>query len=96
MQNSLTINSTGTSTKWKYWRSMLTFTTCKPCENNHGKIFPIQADVKGQIPAHIFCKCRMEPVRTVKAGKATYSGIFGADVFLSLFGRLPDNYINKK
>jgi len=38
----------------------------------------------------------MEPVRTVKAGKATYSGIFGADVFLSLFGRLPDNYINKK
>jgi len=92
----LSYNRTGISTNWKHWLSMLTPTTCKPCKDNHGKIFSIEEDTQAHIPMHFYCKCRIEPMRTIETGNATYSGMFGADVFLKRFGILPEQYISKK
>ena len=37
-------NLTGTSQNWKHWVSALTLTTCKPCADNHGRIW-YEADI---------------------------------------------------
>ena len=47
-------------------------------------------------PVHDRCGCRIMPMRAVYFGDATQDGRNGADVYLSLYGRLPSNYINKK
>lgn len=91
----LSYNRTGVSKNWKHWLSLLTLTTCKPCAGNHGKIFPMEENEQAHIPMHFYCKCRIEPMRTIEAGNATYSGMFGADVFLKRFGVLPEQYISK-
>ena len=89
-------NLTGTSQNWKHWVSALTLTTCKPCADNHGRIFSLDEDTTKHIPAHLFCKCKVEPMRTISVGNATYSGLRGADSYLHYTGKLPEYYVTKK
>ena len=89
-------NLTGTSRNWKQWISALTITTCNPCAKNHGKIFAFDEDTTKYIPAHLFCKCKIEPMRTISAGYATYNGLNGADVHLLYLKKLPDYYVLKE
>ena len=96
MITKLSYNITESSKKWKHWVSKLMFTTCQMCRMNHGRIFPIDEEVEEYVPAHIFCKCVIEPMRTIKSGSVTYSGILGAEVYLKMFGKLPNKYIDKE
>ena len=89
-------NLTGTSQNWKHWVSALTLTTCKPCADNHGRIFSLDEDTTKHIPAHLFCKCKVEPMRTISVGNATYNGLRGADSYLHYTGKLPEYYVTKK
>lgn len=88
-------NLTGTSRNWKHWVSALTLTTCTHCAKNHGRIFSLDEDTTKHIPAHPFCKCKVELMRTISAGYATYNGLNGADVHLLYLGKLPEYYITK-
>jgi len=88
----------GDSNKWANWISQLTLYTCKPCAENHGKIFDISI-LKNQyefdVNAHDKCKCKYAPMRTKIIGTATDLGYSGADAQLSYFGKLPKYYITK-
>jgi len=89
-------NLTRSSYNWKHWISVLSITTCKTCADNHGKIFALDEDTTKYIPVHLFCKCKVEPMRTISVGRATYNGLRGADSYLFYTGRLPEYYITKK
>lgn len=89
-------NLTGSSHNWKHWVSVLSITTCKTCADNHGKIFAFDEDTTKYIPVHLFCKCKVEPMRTISAGYATYNGLNGADIHLLYLKKLPDYYVLKE
>lgn len=90
-------NLQGNSEKWANWMSRLTFTTCKFCAENHGKIVDISIlDYKSDVDAHERCKCEYVPMRTKLVGTATEKGIFGADAYIVYVGRLPEYYVDKK
>ena len=89
-------NLTGTSRNWKHWVFTRTITTCKYCIDNHGRIFAFDEDTTKYIPAHLFCRCKVEPMRTISAGYATYNGLNGADIHLLYLNKLPDYYITKE
>lgn len=82
MINFLNENRTGKSKKWKHWISALSYTTYEFCESEHGRIFDADVKVSDYIPVHPYCKCRIEAMRTIKAGNATFNGLNGADVHL--------------
>ncbi|MBQ3178484.1 MAG: ribonuclease [Clostridia bacterium] len=42
------------------------------------------------------CLCKVENMRTITAGLATYHGINGADVYLVYRGTLPEYYLDKE
>ena len=88
-------NIEGNSKKWKNWMSHLTLTTCKPCEDKHGTIFPYDVDESLYIPLHINGKCRIVAMRTKAVGTASLEGINGADYHLMYENRLPEYYIDK-
>lgn len=89
----------GDSIRWANWISQLTLFTCKPCTENHGKIFDISI-LKNQyerdVDAHDRCKCKYVPMRTKIVGTATDLGYSGADAQIFYFGKLPKYYISKK
>ena len=89
-------NLTGESVNWIHWVSALRITTCAICSANHGRIFSIHEDVSDLIPVHMNCLCKIESMRTITAGLATYHGIYGADVYLVYKGILPEYYTDKK
>ncbi|MBE7050136.1 MAG: hypothetical protein E7394_05115 [Ruminococcaceae bacterium] len=43
------------SNKWKNWVSILDRKNCKPCEDNHGKIYEISEKVTSSPPLHPHC-----------------------------------------
>ena len=87
---------TGSSIKWANWMSQLSITTCLYCAENHGKIFDISIiDEKYEVNAHTNCQCVYVPMRTKSAGTATTFGVNGADMYLILYKKLPNNYVKK-
>lgn len=84
------------SIDYKNWISTLSLTTCKFCENQHGKIYSIFEFLEIEPPVHDKCGCRVIPMKAVYFGNATKDGQNGADVHLSIYGKLPSNYISKK
>lgn len=87
----------GDSLNWANWMSMLTPSTCKQCVEQHGKIIDISLlENKHSVDAHQRCKCIYVPMRTKQIGAATNLGYEGADFYISVLGRLPDYYVDKK
>ena len=76
------------------WKTTLDFRTCLGCKDMHGKIYPIKENTKGYLPLHIRCRCIIEPMKVIRAGKATKDGTGGADIWLKVLGKLPQNYIS--
>ncbi len=68
--------------------------TCKPCKDNHGKIYEIEEVVKW--PEHIFCRCKIVPMRTKEVGTATDRGFDGADAWVMYRQQLPPYYVTKE
>lgn len=62
----------------------------------HGKIYPIGFIVTDGPPVHLFCKCKIVPMKTVVAGNATQDGVDGADYWIKHYKKLPMRYITKK
>lgn len=87
---------THNSTDYKNWISTLSITTCLYCRQKHGKIFIMSELLEVEPPVHDRCGCRIMPMKAVYFGSATQDGQNGADVYLSIYGKLPSNYISKK
>lgn len=82
---------------WKIWRAVITKTTCAYCASLDGKILS-EDDLNGikPPPVHPNCKCAIEALKAIKAGTATDDGMNGVDMYISLYGELPDCYIDSK
>lgn len=84
---------TSQSTKWINWVTKLSSGTCRYCIKQDGKIFDIKFPPK--LPVHPNCRCTLEKVLSIVAGTATIDGGKGADLWMYLYNRLPENYITK-
>lgn len=67
------------SRNWKHWVAVLDIKTCAQCVSNHGQIYGINAFVSPEPPIHDFCRCSIETMKSVVAGKGTKDGENGAD-----------------
>ena len=65
------IPPTGQSYNWKHWQAVLDLKTCLSCVNNHGQIYEINAPVTPEPPIHFACRCVIEAMKSVIAGKGT-------------------------
>ena len=84
------------STKYKNWKSVLSPTTCKQCEELHGKIYLMDEYITPQPPPlHPNCKCVVVAIKAIYAGNATNQENKGADLWLKYYGVLPDYYISE-
>lgn len=82
---------------WKIWRTTITRTTCNYCASMNGRILTADGlDGVTPPPVHLNCKCFVEALKAIKAGTATNDGTNGADMYVSLYGELPDYYIDSK
>ncbi len=84
------------SVKWKIWKAVVDFKTCLNCRKNDGKIYAINEIVSPAPPLHPGCRCVIEKLKTLLAGTATKNGVNGADLYLRVYGKLPDYYITKE
>lgn len=83
----------GNSTEWKNWMCMFTPTTCVPCMEKHGTIYPFDTLF---VPLHGHCYCKLVPMRCISAGKATDKKDSGVDRYLKYVGKLPIECITIK
>ena len=84
------------SRKWKMWKTIVTPTTCYYCLFMNGRILSVDDPELAKIPVHPNCGCSIEAVRATRAGMATNDGTNGVDLFVALYGTLPENYLTKK
>ena len=84
------------SRKWKIWKTIVTPTTCYYCLFMNGRILSVDDPELAKIPVHPNCGCSIEAVRATQAGMATNDGTNGVDLFVTLYGTLPENYITKR
>lgn len=85
-----------TSTNYKHWVSTEDTKRCSVCLLYHGKIWYVLQKPDPEPPLHFRCRCRIEAMRSVKAGTATIKGFRGADWMLKYRDKLPDYYISKE
>lgn len=90
------IPPTGQSYRWKHWEAVLDLKTCKDCVDNHGQIYEISVKVNPEPPIHFACRCVIEAMKSVVAGKGTKDGINGADWQIKFNGNLPGYYITER
>lgn len=83
------------SKNFKGWFSIEDPRRCTPCEDYHGKVYPMSEKPKPKPPLHFFCRCIIKALDAVLAGKATSLGTNGADFWLKNFQKLPDYYISR-
>ena len=83
-----------TSGNFKNWISIEDEKRCIDCEENHGKIYPIEEKPKPKPPLHLFCRCAIINMLAITAGTATINGINGADWKLIFEGTLPEYYVS--
>jgi len=83
------------SNKWKNRITVIDSKNCKPCEDNHGRIYGIAEKVTPSPPLHPHCRCTIQILKSLFAGEATDKGGDGADWHLKYNGKLPDYYISR-
>ena len=84
------------SKNYKHWISVVDDKRCIDCEEMHGKIYAIDENPISSPPLHYFCRCYIETMKAILAGKATDKGKDGADWWLKNTGDLPDYYITRQ
>ncbi len=55
---------------------------CVDCAKMSGKVYDRDELIFPFPPLHLFCRCSIQPITTVEAGKVTNLGIAGADWWL--------------
>lgn len=83
------------SKKWINWVTHIGPRTCRFCIDQDGKIFDIKFP-PDNIPVHENCGCETEALDAIKCGTATIDRGRGADLWLYLYKKLPDNYVKKE
>ena len=78
------------------WKTIVTPTTCHYCLFMNGRILSADDPELAKIPVHPNCGCSIEDVKAIQAGTATNDGTNGVDLFIALYGTLPENYLTKK
>lgn len=82
---------------WKIWRTTIAKNTCNYCASMNGRILTADGlDGVNPPPVHPNCKCLVEALKAIKAGTATEKGAYGVDMYVSLYGTLPEYYIDSK
>ena len=84
------------SKNYKHWISVVDDKRCVDCEKMHGKIYAIDEKPVPSPPLHYFCRCHIDAMKAILAGKATDKAKDGADWWLKNTGELPDYYITEK
>jgi len=84
------------SKNYKHWISVDDHKRCKPCKDNHGKIYHIDELPQTDHRLHARCRCIITWMQAIIAGKATDKGNDGADYWLKHYDELPDYYITKE
>lgn len=84
------------SKHYKHWISKPDDRRCFTCKENHGKIFYIKEEPEPKPPVHLFCRCKIVVMNSIKSGTATKSGFDGADWWIKHNHKLPDYYISYK
>ena len=72
-------------------------THCFTCESNHLRIF--ENDESKPLVGkdnHPFCECFYDDVEQKTVGSISNKGIKSPDVYLKMYGKLPDYYITKE
>ena len=83
------------STNWKHWIAQMDDNLCPDCLSRHGKIYHINEKPVPKPPLHLYCRCIIIKMNSIKAGTATYDNINGADWYIKQHRKLPNNYITK-
>ena len=83
------------SKNYKHWISIPDNRRCKPCKDNHGKIFHRYEVPQTDYRLHERCRCIIVWMQAIMAGNATKEGKGGADWWLKHYDELPDYYITK-
>lgn len=86
----------GKSSRYQHHLASLDIRTCQECRNLHGKIYGIDDWVIQKPPLHVFCRCRLAEMETIRAGTATMDGTDGADWWVQYRGVLPEWYVSKE
>ena len=89
------IPKTTISQKWKNWKATIDLKTCLDCLERHGKVYSMDEYIDREPPLHWFCRCVIEPMKSIIHGEATWDGESGADYMLFTQGVLPDYYITR-
>lgn len=84
------------SNNWLIWRTTVTIATCEYCASMNGHILGRNDPCINSIPVHPNCNCYVETVVAIIAGTATSDGANGVDLYVAIYGTLPDNYLGKK
>ena len=61
----------------------------------HGRILSVDDPRIAEIPVHENCKCYVEAMSAIAAGTSTSAGADGVDLYVALYGTLPDNYLTQ-
>lgn len=69
-------------------------TPCLKCEEFYKRVF--QYSQRQKVAQHLGCDCYYSIVSIKPLGSVSKKGLFGPDVWLKLFGKLPDYYITKE
>lgn len=81
---------------WKIWRAVITPGTCYYCASMNGRILAVDDPCIFEIPVHPNCKCYVEALTAIAAGTATNAGADGVDLYVAIYGKLPDCYISSE
>ena len=87
------IPETADSTNWKHWKANLDVKSCEACREQHGKVYRMDGMPVPEPPLHPNCRCTVEAMRAVMAGKASKEEENGADWWIRTWGILPGYYI---
>ena len=81
------------SVNYKYWKANLDIRACIPCKDLQGKIYSVNEAIEPKPPVHEHCRCIIEYLKAINAGRATQKGLNGADWWLKKHRKLPNYYI---
>ena len=90
------IPKTTSSRNWKNWKAVIDLKTCLDCLKRYGKVYQMDEYIDREPPLHWFCRCIIEPMKSILHGEATWDEENGADYILFTQGTLPDYYINRE
>lgn len=84
------------SRNYKNWTAILDLKTCLECRARHGQIYHMGEIPDEEPPLHPNCRCKIKPMKAVKAGNGTKAGQNGADWWMKYNANLPEHYITEE